>query len=153
MNRTSLLSLLFLACSPAAQAQESPQALQDAFLAALRAHDTAALAACYTADAVYFPVDAMQKTGPDAVRASWEDFFGRYRLLEVTVSDDHMETRGDTAVSWGLFQMTVEPLEGGDSMTMKGRFMDVARDVDGQWLYVADHASLPLPAAEPANEK
>jgi hypothetical protein len=26
--------------------------------------------------------------------------------------------------------------------------MDVARNIDGSWLYVADHASMPFPSAE-----
>jgi hypothetical protein len=38
-----------------------------------------------------------------------------------------------------------EPAEGGDVVEMKGRYMDVARNMDGTWLYVADHASMPLP--------
>jgi len=28
---------------------------------------------------------------------------------------------------------------------MKGRYMDVARNINETWLYVADHASMPLP--------
>ena len=52
------------------------------------------------------------------------------------------------AVAWGLFTIMAEPAEGGDAVEMKGRYMDVARSMDGTWLYVVDHASMPLPAPE-----
>ena len=55
---------------------------------------------------------------------------------------------GDTAIAWGLFTIMAEPAEGGDAVEMKGRYMDIARNMYGTWLYVADHASLPIPAPE-----
>jgi hypothetical protein len=30
--------------------------------------------------------------------------------------------------------------------------MDAARKIDGEWLYIADHASMPVPAAEQSSE-
>ena len=148
--RTALI-LTLLAGSIHASAQESPQALQEAFMDAMRAHDADAMAALYTPDAVNFPLDRLVGTGPASARESWSGFFGNYRVLEAELREGHLETHGDTAIAWGLFRVLAEPRSGGEAVEMLGRYMDVARDVDGRWLYVADHASMPLPAEEPTD--
>ena len=144
-----LYLLACLACFfSSAFANESPQALQDAFVAALEANDAQGLADCYTSDAVNFPVDSMVGIGPESVMASWGGFFAAYKVVDASLFDTHMEVHGDTAVAWGLFTIMAEPLEGGDIVEMKGRYMDVARNLGGTWLYVADHASMPPQAPE-----
>ena len=145
MKPVAFLALSLL--TNTALAFDSPQALQDAFMDALRANDAEGLSECYAADARSFPVDDMAGVGPDFVRASWNGFFARYSVIEVDVIDVHLEESGDIAASWGQFSMTVEPVGGGEPVLMQGRFTDVAKRIDGDWLYVADHASLPLPAA------
>ncbi len=114
-------------------------------MTALRANDVDGLAACYTADSTNFAVDSMAGVGPDAVRESWAGFFAAFKVLSATLSDRHSEISGDLAAAWGLFHLTVEPAEGGEPMEMHGRYMDVAKNFDGTWLYVADHASMPIP--------
>ena len=141
--------LTCLACfSSSSFANESPQALQDAFMAALRANDVQGLADCYAGDAVNFPVGTLVGYGPESVIESWGSFFAAYTIVDASLSDTHMEIHGDMAVAWGLFTIMAEPAEGGDAVEMKGRYMDVARNMDGIWLYVADHASMPLPAPQ-----
>ena len=149
MNRIMLLAIVAL-CNTA-QAFDSPQALQDGFMGAFRANDAEGMAACYTADATNYPPEAMSGTGPDAVRASWGEFFKQYRVMGVELSNKHMEVSGDLAAAWGLFTITAEPVGGGEPVVMAGRYTDVSRNIGGSWLYVADHASMPLPA--PAPEK
>ena len=141
--------LACLACfSSSSFANESPQALQDAFMAALKTNNVQGLADCYTSNAVNFPVGTLVGSGPESVIESWSSFFAAYTVVDASLSDTHMEIHGDTAVAWGLFTIMAEPAEGGDAVEMKGRYMDVARNMDGIWLYVADHASMPLPAPE-----
>jgi uncharacterized protein (TIGR02246 family) len=141
--------LTCLACfSSSSFANESPQALQDAFIAALKANNVQGLADCYTSDAVNFPVGTLVGSGPESVIESWSSFFAAYTVVDASLSDTHMELHGDTAVAWGLFTIMAEPAEGGDAVEMKGRYMDVARNINGTWLYVADHASMPLPAPQ-----
>jgi uncharacterized protein (TIGR02246 family) len=129
-------------------ANESPQALQDAFMTALKANDAQGLAECYSSDAVNFPVDTLVGIGPESAKASWSGFFATYKVVDASLSSTHLEIHGDTAIAWGLFTIMAEPAEGGDPIEMKGRYMDIARNIDGTWLYVADHASMPLPARE-----
>ena len=127
---------------------DSPEALQDAFVQAMEANDADALAACYTDDAVSYAVDVMVGVGPDFVRDSWNAFFDVYTIRKASLFDTHMENSGETAAAWGLFSMLVEPVAGGEAFEMQGRFMDVAKNVDGRWLYIADHASVPAPSGE-----
>ena len=39
---------------------------------------------------------------------------------------------GDTAVAWGLFTIMAEPVAGGEAVEMQGRYMDVAKNIDGK---------------------
>ena len=143
-----LLLILFLAISPVADAFDSPRALQDGFMAALRANDIEGLAVCYTADATNFAIDSMSGTGPESVRASWGGFFQAFTVTAAELSDEHLEVSGDLAAAWGVFTITAVPAGGGDAVVIKGRYMDVAKNFDGNWLYIADHASVPVPAEE-----
>ena len=124
---------------------DSAQALQDIFKAALLANDADGIAACYTEDATNFSIDSMSGTGPESVRASWSGFFATYQVTGVQLSEDHLEVLGDTAVAWGLFNITSVPVVGGEPVEMRGRYTDVAKNIDGTWLYVMDHASVPSP--------
>ena len=124
---------------------EGPEALLDAFVNALAANDADGVAACYLEDAISYPMDEMAGIGPDFVRDSWNNFFSVYTITDVRLVDTNMEVFGDTAASWGLFLMLVQTVDGGEEIELHGRFTDVAKLVNGQWLYVADHASVPLP--------
>jgi uncharacterized protein (TIGR02246 family) len=144
--RVLFLSAL-LATAPAL-AFESPEALQEAFMAALRAEDADGIAACYAEDADNFTLGKMKGIGPDSARASWGAFFEQFDVISAELTEDRLVREGDLAAAWGLFVVVATPAEGGEPVTLKGRYTDVARPVEGRWLYIADHASMPLPAPE-----
>ena len=85
-----LLCLLScLACfSSLSFANESPQALQDAFMAALKANDVQGLADCYSSNAVNFPVDSLVGRGPESALASWSGFFAAFKVIDARLSED-----------------------------------------------------------------
>jgi len=145
MKMRWLVLMIVLPAWTVGLANDSAQALQDAFVAALIANDVEGLAACYTEDATNYPVDSMAGVGPDSVRESWNGFFSVYTVTAARLFEDHLEELGDTAVAWGLFSLTVVPVEGGETIELQGRYMDVAKNISGKWLYVADHASVPSP--------
>lgn len=146
MRKLLFVFTLAACCAIPANANESPQALQDTFMAALKANNPQGIADCYANDAINFPVDALVGHGPESVAASWAGFFAAFTVVDANLSRQHLEIHGDTAVAWGVFTIVAEPAEGGEAFEMVGRYMDVARNIDGSWLYVADHASMPLPA-------
>jgi uncharacterized protein (TIGR02246 family) len=148
MKKILIMIAGVLCLSATSMANENAEALQKAFVAGLVANDAQALADCYAPDAVNFPVSAMVGHGPDSVAESWAGFFSTLKIVSATLSDGHLETHGDTAIAWGIFTIVAEPIEGGEAVEMVGRYMDVARNFDGHWLYVADHASIPLIAVD-----
>jgi uncharacterized protein (TIGR02246 family) len=128
-----------------AAAQQHPlQTLDEAWMKAAKAGDVAAITALYAPDAVIYPPDAMEVRGTEAIRKSWEGLF-----KTVTVNDGKIEavyeTTGNISVGWGRFSMTVTPKAGGPQEKWEGRAMSVAKKINGKWLYVADHASMPMP--------
>ena len=146
MKKFLCLFACVLCFSTTAFANESAEALQNAFMAGLMANDARAIADCYATDAVNFPLDALVGYGPDSVAKSWGDFFSSFKVTAASLSEQHSEIHGDTAIAWGIFNIVADPIAGGDAVEFVGRYMDVARNIDGSWLYVADHASMPLPA-------
>jgi ketosteroid isomerase-like protein len=146
MKTMGFLFLLLFHCP--LFAYESPQALQEAFVNAMRSNNVDGLAACYTENATNFTPDTMMGIGPDSARASWGGFFEQFTVASVELSEDHMVVSGDLAAAWGLFTIVAEPKAGGETVVMQGRYMDIAQDRDGKWLYIADHASFPIPPGE-----
>lgn len=145
MKVDRILMVCMFSLSFHAGANDSPEALQQSFMNALLAGDAAAVGNQYAEDAVSYDVATHSVFGPEGVAASWGEFFAQYKVLEVELFNNTTETHGDTGVSWGEFRMLVEPSGGGEPLEMTGRFSDVSRNIDGNWLYVMDHASMPLP--------
>ncbi len=148
-----IAAALALAATPAI-AQESPDALADAFIAAVAAEDSAALAALYTEDAdSYDPSGGVQK-GRAEIAASWQAFFDSFDGFTAA-----LDRKGEHALdkkshaAWGLWTMAATPVDGGEKVTWNGRFLDVSVKTRDGWRYIVDHASmLTPPAAAPASE-
>jgi len=119
----------------------------EAFVKAFKANDLDAVVALYAPDAVLFPPDAMVATGKDAIRQSYAGLMNNFTIQDITISDSHHDTKGDLSFGWGMFSLTLVPKAGGEPMHMNGRFSDVSKRVNGKWLYVVDHASVPLPSS------
>jgi uncharacterized protein (TIGR02246 family) len=145
-----LACALALAAAPAF-AQESPEALADAFAAAVVAEDADALAALYTEDAdSYDPSGAVQK-GRVEIAATWKQFFDAYDGFTASLDrkGEHAADKKSHA-AWGLWTMSATPVGGGDAVTWNGRYLDVSVKTKDGWKYIVDHASMlaPAPAAD-----
>lgn len=136
---TALLSTPLFAADPGAQA------LDNAFVKAVKAGDIEAVVALYAPDAMLYPPGEMAAKGRDAIRAVWGGFLSANTVTECRLYETGYRTSGDTSIGWGRFSMTMQPKAGGSPLTLEGRFSDVAVKKDGKWLYVVDHASAPLP--------
>ena len=144
-----LAAALTLLAAPAF-AQASPDALADAFVAAVVAEDADALAGLYTEDAdSYDPSGAVQK-GRAEIAAAWKesfDAFDGYSLSLDKKGEHGLDKNSKSA--WGLWTMTATPVGGGDAVTWNGRYLDVSMKTKDGWRYVVDHASMMAPMAEP----
>jgi uncharacterized protein (TIGR02246 family) len=146
------------ACAPAAPPEPdteamiaAAEALDQQFLAAFNAGDGAAMAALYAEgpDTVSFPPDAMVMRGSDAVREGMAGFATAMAGAQLQVLEGHHVVVGDAVASWGLFTITMPaPDESAVGISISGRYTDLKAERDGRWVYLMDHASVPMPAPE-----
>jgi uncharacterized protein (TIGR02246 family) len=123
--------------------------LDAAWVKAAKAGDVEGLVKLYAPTAVTYMPDEMKAKGTDEIRASFQKFLGSSTVTEMTLSPEFDTTSGNLAASSGTFSMTVTPKGGGAAQTMQGRYSSIAVRKSGKWMYVSDHASVPIPA-EPA---
>lgn len=142
----ALTAAITLAAAPAF-AQESPTALADAFVAAVVAEDSAALAALYTDDADSYDPSGFVQKGRDEIAASWQQFFDAYDGFSASLNrkgEYGLDKKSHAA--WGLWTMSATPTGGGDEVVWNGRYLDLAIKTDEGWKYRVDHASMMAPA-------
>jgi uncharacterized protein (TIGR02246 family) len=133
---------------PAPAQKPGAQQADEAVARAFEANDANALAAAYADDAVLYPPGAMEQRGRAAIRQGFADFLAQFRVTEFIVNDTHYESAGNVSFGWGRWAMVAVPRAGGGaSMRWEGRYTSVARRINGQWLLVQDHASVPMTAA------
>lgn len=119
-------------------------ALDDRFIAALNAGDAEALAAMYTGDAISFPPDAMEARGREAILAASKTMAEGMAGARFELIDQRNDVVGSVVIGWGLWRMTMTGPDGAQ-VQVDGRYSDVKVNHDGQWLYMIDHASVPMP--------
>jgi uncharacterized protein (TIGR02246 family) len=146
------LVLSALGFATAAFAADGPEALDAAWVKAMKAQDANAVAALYAPDAVLWFPNAPEARGAKAIHAAYAGLLGTYAVTDVSLTDAHYETVQNLGVASGHFMMTLTPKAGGPPTIMGGRYSSVAKKVDGQWHYVVDHASVEPPPA-PASAK
>ncbi len=148
---TIVAGLLVAGCSKPADTQAVKQQLEQkthAFAEAVSKQDINGLMADYWNSpelAAYYP-DANYQ-GYDAVKKSWEGFFGMMAVKSFSFPEVHTDVSGDgtLAYQWGLYDMTLQPKGGGPEIKAPGRFSEVWKNMNGSWVIVVDHASSPLP--------
>jgi uncharacterized protein (TIGR02246 family) len=153
MKHVALALGIVLAAASASAVDAGLTDIDKAWTKAMLANDIAAGGALYAPEAVMYPPDAMEWKGREAIQKAYTDFLGSMKVLEARLAPAGNETHGDTSIGWGRWTLKLAPKSGGDPVQMEGRYMAVAKKINGKWLYVADHASAPLPpASEPAKK-
>ncbi len=150
MNRSCFVGIVaILAGGAVVHAGETGvQAVDSAWMKAMKANSVDVLVACYASDAVgWFPGGAEAK-GEKAIRASYEGMLGAFTIVDAATSDVHYKTAGNSSTGWGKFSITVVEKASGNTNVWVGRFTEVAEKRNGKWVYVVDHASIePTPAS------
>ena len=149
-SRPLILALLFssVSFSTAWAAPAGAQAVDEAWRKAITANDLDGIMAVYAADAVMWLPDAPEAKGREAIRKSYVALLAANTMTGATFANTHYQTSGDLSVGWGDFTLSLSPKAGGTPVTMSGRFSVIARNENGTWVYVVDHAS-----AQPAPPK
>ena len=149
-----LLVILFAAGAWATE--EGMNATGAAFVKAFQANDLDGIVALYADDAEMFPPDAMVAKGKQEIRQSYAGLLERFTIQNFQVTEAHHENTGNISFGWGRFAMDMIPKGGGEKVHMEGRFSDVSKKINGKWMYIVDHASVPFAsspsAPPPANQ-
>lgn len=127
-----------------ASAQDGLKGVDEAWVRAVKAGNVDAVVALYAPDAVLYPPDAVEARGTAAIRASYADMLGAMVVNDATI-DSQYQTSGDVSIGFGKATLTMTPKGGGSPTVVSVRVTAVARKIGGKWLYVVDHASVPLP--------
>ena len=147
--RTALFALLpSLASFASAAAETGAQAVDNAWVKAMKANDLEAVLKTYAPDATAWLPGVKESRGQQAIRAAYEGMLSANTVQNVLLSDTHYKSVGDTSVGWGRFVLTLAPKAGGEPVVLTGQFTAVAQRIGGRWVYIVDHAStVPPPAA------
>lgn len=147
-NRLAAALLLcgFMSATGAALAADPPPA-GDCFVAAFKANDADAVAACYAEDGIiWFPGGSMAQ-GRTAIRDGFTHYFGEFEIKDASLSQMGESASGDTRTVWGTYTITSKHKATQKESVEHGRFVDVQRLIDGKWLYIVDHPSSDPPKA------
>jgi uncharacterized protein (TIGR02246 family) len=123
----------------------------DKWAEAIRAMDVDGVMSSYTADVVSFDVASfLRQTGAQGKRKNWVGVFGMFeRLLDYEIRDLTISVGDDVAFGHSLNRITGTSKDGKKNDGWV-RFTACFRKIDGNWLIVHDHVSVPL---DPASGK
>jgi len=145
MNRFFLFGAALFLSAAVTTAEDGAKTVDDAWVKAMNANDLEAVVALYADDATMYPPDQTEAKGKDAIRAFYVGMLGPNTAREAKVLERHYKTSGNVSTGWGRVALTLVPKAGGNPQTLEVRFTDVAVKRSGKWLYLVDHASVPLP--------
>ena len=99
-----------------------------------------------SSELVSFPPGEMEEKGWENVKKGMEGFFNSVDKIDLKLTDMNYKISGDNVISWGLWKMVIHD-GNGSKMEMTGRYTDIKAKKNGKWVYILDHASVPLPSA------
>jgi len=142
----TLLALVF--CPPAkADAREDIKALEDRFIAAVKAKDLDAIMKVYVPDQTLFVFDVeppRQYVGAAAYRKDWQAFLDSFNgpiIFELTDLD--ITTDDNLAYSHSI-QRVAGTDKQGKKLDLTVRVTDVYKKINGNWLVIHEHVSVPV---------
>ena len=111
---------------------------------AVRAKDLNALMSFYAPEIVsYDMIPPLRYEGGEAYRKSWEAGFEMCRTFEMEIRDLNISASDDVAFSFSLNHMTGTD-NNGEKFDVWVRWTTCFRRINGRWLIVHEHISVPL---------
>ena len=156
---TAILTRAMLACLATISAGAIPsvraapdddaqiRALEDRLAIAAEARNLDAIMQSYVPDETLFVFDVIpprQYVGAKAFRKDWDDFLGSTKgPLKYTITDLVVTTVGAVAYSHSIQRIVATGIKG-DPVDLTTRVTDVYRKIDGNWVIVQEHISIPV---------
>ena len=123
------------------------QALEEQFVAAVRAKDLDAIMKVYAPGSELFVFDVVpprQYVGADAYRKDWKSFLDTFNgPIKFTISDLSIDAAGKMAYSHSAQHVNGINTKG-RSVDFIARVTDVYRKTGGNWRIVHEHVSVPV---------
>lgn len=113
---------------------------------AFNAHNAGGLTALYAEDAVLAPPNTPADFGRDAIRAEFQEIFTN-DTVGIELEDLEIVSRGDLAYKAGRYR-----LRAGEQLIDRGKYLEIWRLIDGEWMLHRDIYNSSLPAAEATDE-
>ncbi len=127
--------------------EQEIRALEDQFAAAASAKDLDAIMKVYVPGNDLFVFDVgvpRQHVGWEDYKKDWHDFLAMLPgPIKFTVSDLSVASDGKIAYGHNIQHLS-GTMTDGSSMEMVVRVTDVYRKIDGKWLIVQEHVSVPI---------
>jgi len=127
---------------PATQISSPMAATPGRWMELFNGRDAEALAAMYAEDAVMLPPNEPAIFGRDAIRAGFSETFAS-RDLKADIEALEIVVDGDLAYVAGRYRMWT----GDGTLVDRGKFLEIWRAVDGQWMIHRDIHNSSLPPA------
>jgi uncharacterized protein (TIGR02246 family) len=146
------LAVAVLCLAPAAGRARSAdeakiEALEARFASAFNAKDVDAIMNVYVPDdrlLVFDVVPPRQYRGAKAYRKDWEDFFAHFSgPLKFEISDVGIVASGNVAFSHSIQHVSGTSAKG-EPIDLTVRVTDGYRKINGNWLIVLEHVSVPV---------
>ena len=144
-----VLTLLALVFCPSAKAdaREDIKALEDRFIAAVKAKDLDAIMKVYVPDQTLFVFDVeppRQYVGAAAYRKDWQAFLDSFNgPITVELTDLDITTDDNLAYSHSI-QRVAGTDKQGKKLDLTVRVTDVYKKINGNWLVIHEHVSVPV---------
>ncbi len=122
------------------------QALERRFIAAFNARDLAAIMDCYAREGlfVFDIVPPRQYVGWEAYKKDWEDFLKQYPgPVKIQISDLSVTAEGNIGFGHSI-QSGFTTRKDGTKLNATYRVTDCYRKINGKWLIVHEHVSVPV---------
>ena len=142
-----VLTLLALVlCPPAkADAQADIRALEDRFVAAVKAKDLDAIMKVYVPDQTLFVFDVVpprQYVGAAAYRKDWQEFLDTFNG-PITLDLTDLDITTDDSLAYGhSIQRVAGTNKQGKKLDLTVRVTDVYKKINGNWLVIHEHVSV-----------
>jgi uncharacterized protein (TIGR02246 family) len=109
--------------------------LVDQWTTAVKAKDSAALVSLVTEDCIFLAPNAPPLRGRVTVEQLYRTLFARYDLIQAFRLQE-TQLIGEWAFAWGLDEITMTPIAGGDAVHFVGHGLSILhRGWDGAWRF------------------
>ena len=108
-------------------------ALWEEYSASLNAGDLDRWLSLWTEDGVQMPPDEPSVVGKQSIRVRNQSVLDAF-TFDITITNQEVVAVGDLAYSRGVYEATLTPKQGGETISIDGKYMTILRrQSDGSW--------------------